>query len=336
MDKTVFVVDDSATNLATASEALEGHYNVITISSGEKAIHLLKKVKPDLILLDIEMPVMDGFDVLNYLKADEIYRNIPVICLTSMVDPNIEIMALERGVVDFIAKPFSAPVLLNRIRVHMDINGIIRERTHQLNSAKHDIVFVLADVVENRDELTGDHLGRTSRLVHKLVTMMQKKRIYEEQISEWEPALTAEHSLLHDVGKINTPDSILKKPDKLTAEEYEIMKNHALAGKKIIDKIIKRSGENVFLQNSLLFALYHHERWDGTGYPFGLKGEEIPLQGRIMAIVDVYDALTSTRPYKAALTDEVAVEIIKAERGRQFDPEVVDAFLEIKNRIKDA
>jgi len=336
MEKTIFVVDDSVTNLAAAAEALEDYYTVITIPSGKKALHLLEKVRPDLILLDIEMPEMDGFDILNHLKASEKYKDIPIIFLTAVLDSDIESKALEMGVMDFIVKPFSTPVLLNRIRIHLDISEVIRERTFQLNRAKQDIIFVLADVVENRDESTGDHLGRTSRLVSKLIYKMQEKRLYYDKIKGWDPVLVGEYSLLHDVGKINIPDAILRKPGKLTAEEYETMKSHVLAGRNIINKIIVRSGENVFLHNAVMFATYHHERWNGTGYPFGLKGEEIPVQGRVMAIVDVYDALISARSYKEAYSDERAIEIVKAEAGKHFDPKIVEIFCEITNRIKNS
>ena len=333
MDKIIFVVDDSITNLATATDALEEHYTVVTIPSGQRAVSLLKKIRPDLILLDVVMPEMDGFDVLKHLKSSEEYKDIPIIFLTATPDNQMEIKALEMGVVDFITKPFSPPVLLNRIRLHINISEIIRERTVQLNRAKQDIIFVLADAVENRDLSTGGHLGRTSMFAKMLVEKMLEQKIYYDQIKDWDSNLIAEYSLLHDVGKINTPDAILTKQGRLSPEEFEIIKRHTLAGKSIIEKIMTRSGENIFLYNSVIFATYHHERWDGKGYPFGLEGEEIPLQGRLMAIVDVYDALTSKRVYKDAFTKERAVEIIVDESGKQFDPKIVDAFCNILDQI---
>jgi len=329
MENTIFVVDDSFSNLSAAEEVLENHYNVRFIPSGEKAIALLGKIIPHLILLDIEMPGMNGFEVLEHLKGDEKTKDIPVIFLTAITNVEIETNALEMGVVDFIIKPFSAPVLLNRIRLHIDISEIIKERTHQLLRAKQDIIFVLADVVENRDESTSDHINRTARTVKLLIDEMQEKGIYSDQIKEWDSSMMAECSLLHDVGKINTPDAILSKPGKLTEEEFEIMKSHTLAGENIINKIIARSGENKFLYNAKIFATYHHERWNGAGYPYGLKGEEIPLQGRIMAVADVYDALISERPYKKAIEAEQAIKIIMGEKGKHFDPNIVDIFYEI-------
>jgi len=330
MKKNIFVVDDSISNLTMAEKALDPYYVVRTIPSGEKAVALLEKIKPDLILLDIEMPEMDGFDLLKYLKRDKRFHEIPVIFLTAKSDFSTEIQALEMGVVDFISKPFNPAVLVNRIKHHIDVNGLVQERTRQLYNAKQDIVFVLADIVENRDESTGDHLGRTSRLVKILLEYMLEKKLYYDQIAGWDFDLMAECSLLHDVGKINIPDAILKKPGKLTPEERVIMEKHTKVGEKIINKIIDRSGENVFLHHSKIFAISHHERWDGNGYPLGLKGEDIPLQGRIMAVADVYDALRSERVYKKAFTAAQSFEIILEEKGVHFDPYVVDVFSDIQ------
>ena len=335
MDKIIFVVDDSDTNLETAEAALEEHYDVITIPSGKKAIELLEKIKPHLILMDIEMPEMSGFDVLDSIKSNEEHQDIPIIFLTAMVNPDVETKALEMGVVDFITKPFSTPVLLNRVRLHIDISEVIRERTKQLVRAQQDIIFVLADVVENRDEVTKFHIDRTAMFVKLLLTAMKERGVYYEQVKDLSPDKLAESSLLHDVGKITIPDAILNKPSRLTAEEFEIMKTHVLAGKKIIKKVISRSGENVFLYNAKLFATYHHERWDGSGYPYGLKGDNIPLQGRIMAIVDVYDALISKRPYKDAFPDNIAIKIISEESGKHFDPKIVEVFLEIHEQFNN-
>ena len=334
MEKTIFVVDDVHTNLQKAQEALGEHYNLLTIASGEKALKLLKTNKPDLILLDIEMPGMDGFEVLSHIKSMKEYADIPIIFLTGTSKSETESAALGMGVVDFITKPFSTPVLLNRIRVHLDIADTIKARTEDLRRSKQGIIFVLADLVEHRDESTGKHLERTCRLVRKLVESMQKEKLYYDLVRTWSPSEMAECSMLHDVGKIKIPDTILNKPGRLTKEEYEVIKTHVQEGEDIIKKMIDHSGNNEFLNNSINFAAYHHERWDGTGYPFGLKGEEIPLQGRIMAVVDVYDALTSKRVYKDAMTDEEAMEIIQKDSGSHFDPNIVDIFSRIENRLK--
>jgi len=333
--KTVFIVDDSVTNLAMASDALKSTYTVRTIPSGKKTLDLLEKIKPDIFLLDIEMPDMNGFEVLRYLKNDERFSDIPVIFLTAKTDFDTEIQALELGVVDFIGKPFNPAVLFNRVKHHIDIDSLVRERTFQLQRARQDIIFVLTDMVENRDESTGNHLGRTNRLVKMLLEEMLARRIYYDQISGWDFDLIAECSLMHDVGKIATPDAILKKPGKLTSDEWVIMKEHTTSGEKIINKIIERSGENTFLRNSKIFAISHHERWDGSGYPYGLSGEAIPLQGRLMAIADVYDALMSKRVYKDAFSADEALKIILNEQGKHFDPLIVDTFYGIRSQVNE-
>jgi len=333
MKKTIFVVDDSISNLTAISEALSPYYAVRTIPSGAKAIERLERTAPDIVLLDIEMPEIDGFEVFRYIRGTERLKEIPVIFLTAKKDYATESKALEMGVVDFIGKPFNPAVLLNRVKHHINIAELVQERTSQLYNANRDVVFVLADVVENRDELTGDHLGRTSYIVKILLKRMLEKGVYDEQISGWDFDLMSECSLLHDVGKINIPDTILKKPGRLTTDEYEKMKTHAEYGENIIEKIIARSGENVFLRNAKIFAASHHEHWDGNGYPHGQSGENIPLQGRIMAIADVFDALMSERVYKEALPAEQALEIISSESGKHFDPLIVKVFIDSKEEI---
>jgi len=240
----------------------------------------------------------------------------------------------EMGAVDFVTKPFSVPVLLNRIKTHLDIDDIIRERTAQLNKLQNSIISVLANIVENRDKSTGGHIERTSAYIKILINEMKKRKIYINEIDEWDIERIISSARMHDLGKISITDIIVNKPGKLTDEEYIIMKTHAMEGERIIDEIIARTGEGEFLRNARLFAGYHHERWDGNGYPHGLKGEEIPLQGRIMAIVDVYDALVSERPYKEALTDDEAVQIIMQNAGSHYDPLIADVFYESRDLFK--
>lgn len=331
--KTIFVVDDNDTNLSTAKEALTEHYRVMTLPSGAKMFSLMEKIKPDLILLDIEMPEMDGFEALSRLKAQEKYADIPVIFLTGMVDTAIEVRGFELGVIDFITKPFSPPVLQNRIKTHLNIDELIKERTTQLETLKNGIVYAMADIVENRDKNTGGHIDRTAVYIAILLDAMFHSGIYVDEICDWDLDSVISSARLHDVGKISISDTILNKPGKLTDEEYTEMKNHSLEGEKIIDKIVSRTDNVEFLQNAKLFALAHHERWDGKGYPQGLKGEDIPLQGRIMAIADVYDALVSERPYKKAFSAEEAVKIITEGTGTQFDPHIIDVFKKVQEQF---
>jgi putative two-component system response regulator len=334
--KTIFVVDDSDTNLSMAEAVLEDYYHVMTMPSASKMFSLLEKVTPDLILLDIEMPGMDGFEALKRLKSDSLSVDIPIMFLTGRNDAEVEARGLEMGAVDFITKPFSAPVLQNRIKTHLGIDEIIRERTSQLHRLQNSIISVLADMVENRDKGTGGHIERTSKYIRILIEEMKKRGVYSGEIDAWDVERMISSARMHDLGKISITDVIVNKPCKLTEEEFEVMKSHVCEGERIIDEIISKTGEGDFLRNAKLFAGSHHERWDGKGYPRGLKGADIPLQGRIMAIVDVYDALVSERPYKKAFTHEEAVEIIMQSSGTHFDPLIAGLFYEVRDLIKTA
>ena len=338
--KTIFVVDDSDTCLSKVEEVLESQYRVMTLPSAAKMFAMLEKITPDLILLDIAMPEMDGYTALRILKDNPKTANIPVIFLTGQADVMVEAHSFDLGVIDFIVKPFSALVLLNRVKMHMDMDGVVRERTEhleqktkQMESLYDNIISILADVVESRDHLTGGHIERTTIQTKTLIDAMLERNVYADEIKSWNSDLVASSARLHDIGKIAVPDSILNKPDKLNDEEYEIMKKHVTAGEHIIDKIISKTKEESFWNKAKIFASYHHERWDGTGYPRGLKGLDIPLQGRILAVVDVYDALISERVYKKAFDHYKAVEIIKSESGKQFDPKIVEVFCDVHERF---
>lgn len=334
MRKTIFVVDDNDTNLSKAEEGLEDIYDVMTMPSGTRLFTILKKLKPNLILLDIEMPEMDGFQVLELLKQNKEYKDIPVIFLTGVRAPEVEVRGFENGVVDFITKPFSTPVLLNRVKLHIDVNLLIREHTEKLARNHQNMIFILADLVENRDSGTGGHIERTSEYVKVLVQEMQKEGVYEDEVRDWDIEMVGICAILHDIGKISVTDTILNKPDRLTEEEFAQMKNHASNGAQIINRVIARTGDDEFLHNALLFAEFHHESWDGLGYSHGMKGINIPVQGRIMAIADVYDALISERPYKPAFSHEKAVDIIMKDSGKRFDPKIADIFNSVHEKFR--
>jgi putative two-component system response regulator len=343
MQKTIFVVDDNGTNLSMAEDVLENQYRVMTLTSAVKMFAMLEKVKPDLILLDIEMPEMTGFEAMKRLKTMDSHSEIPVIFLTGLTDKTNEAYGIELGAVDFITKPFSEPVLLNRIRNHLHIDELIRERTEQLRERtiqlmrlQYGIVHALADIVENRDTNTGGHIDRTTVYIKILIDAMLAHGVYADEMCDWNIESVISSARLHDVGKIAISDSILNKPASLTNEEFQTMKSHSAAGERIIDQMVDQTGEAEFLRNARLSAAYHHERWDGSGYPYGLKGKDIPLHGRIMAIVDVYDALTTERPYKKPFTNDEAFDIIMKDAGKHFDPIVADVFCKIKNKIEEA
>jgi putative two-component system response regulator len=251
------------------------------------------------------------------------------------MDSSIEVQGFELGAVDFISKPFSAPVLLNRIRTHLHIAQLIHERTSPLRRLQNSIVYVLADMVESRDKSTGGHIERTTGYIKALMIAMMERGLYLEELRNWDLDVVASSARLHDLGKIAIPDIILNKPDKLTSAEYEIIKTHAIEGEKNIDRIVTRTGNEAFLHHAKMFAGYHHEHWDGLGYPHGLKGTDIPLQGRIMAVADVFDALISVRPYKKSIAYDEALKIIKMNAGKHFDPNIVDVFLEVRELFRE-
>ena len=339
--RTIFIIDDNETNLVMARDALMEHYRVLTLTSAAKMFTFLEKVRPDLILLDIKMPDIDGFEALKSLKENDLYKDIPVIFLTNLADAAVEAKGFQQGVVDFITKPFSGPVLLNRLKTHLDIDSIIRERTQeivkqkvQLQKLQNSIVHVVADMVEKRDHETGGHIERTTAYIELLLESLLKQKTYMNELRDIDFDMFVSSARLHDVGKITISDTILNKPGKLTDEEFEIMKTHAKEGEMIIDQISSRAGNEIFLSYAKLFAGYHHERWDGRGYPYGEERTDIPIHGRIMAFADVYDALISNRPYKKAFTHAEAMEIIKKGAGTQFDPLISEVFQSISDRLE--
>jgi len=252
-----------------------------------------------------------------------------------MTDATVEVRGFQLGVVDFITKPFSAPVLLNRIKTHLDMDEVVKERTQQIQRLKNAIVFSFADIVERRDNNTGGHIDRTTEYIKVLLEAMVKRGVHDDLLKNINHDSFISSARLHDVGKISIPDSILNKPDKLTDAEFAIMKTHAAIGEATIVQMASRASDDEFLQNAKLFAGYHHERWDGLGYPYGLKGSKIPIQGRVMAVVDVYDALMSDRPYKKAFSAEETEKIIKSGAGVQFDPYITDVFIEVADKFRE-
>jgi len=342
MQKTIFVVDDSETNLSSAKEALKEHHRVMTMPSAEKMFALIDKRTPDLILLDIEMPVMDGFQALTQLKSQRKYADIPVIFLTSMTNADIEARGFQLGVIDFINKPFSAPVLLNRLKTHLETDETIRARTaelehktRQLQTLQNGILSVLAGMVEDRDKTTGNHILRTSEYLEILIEGMKVRGVYSEELNDLDITLIVSSARLHDIGKISIPDAILNKPNRLTDAEFEIMKTHCTFGEHVIDKIAELTDDQEFLHYAKIFVKSHHEHWDGNGYPNGLEGHGIPLLGRIMSVVDVYDALTSERPYKKAMDQDQSMNIIMENAGTKFDPLITEVFWAVRASIKE-
>ena len=347
--KTIFMVDDNLTNLTVGKSALLEKYKVFTIPSGKKLFEMLDKAAPDMILLDIEIPDMNGYEIIKLLKSDKKTAQIPVIFLTARSDSGSELEGLTLGAVDYISKPFSPPLLLKRIEVHLlvekqkqelenynnNLQSIIEEKAKTVLDLQNAILKTVAELVECRDSTTGGHIERTQSYLRILIEALIEEQLYMEEVSRWDIDFMLQSSQLHDVGKIAIRDCILQKPAKLTPEEFEEMKSHTTFGIKVIEKIQENTSEPTLLEYAKVFASSHHERWDGTGYPQMLVGEGIPLQGRLMAIADVYDALISERPYKKAFTHEEALEIIREGSGSHFDPKLVEIFLRNEYKFRE-
>jgi putative two-component system response regulator len=332
--KTIFIVDDNNTNLLAAKMALDGTYRAFALPSAEKMFKLGEKIMPDLILLDLNMPEMDGFEAMQALKGDERLAQVPVIFLTAKNDEASEIRGFEMGALDFINKPFSAPILLKRIEHHLHTDRLIKESQQAVRDIHNATISVIADLVESRDKVTGGHIERTQLYLELLVGELLRSGRFSEEIAGWDLTVLLPSAQLHDVGKINVSDAILNKPGKLTDEEFRLIKRHPAEGEEIVEKIMSKTKDDGFLRHAKLFAGYHHEKYDGSGYPRGLSGDEIPLQGRLMAVADVYDALVTERPYKAAFSHDAAVEIIRDGSGAHFDPKIVEAFLGVSEDFR--
>ena len=327
--KIIFIVDDNDTNLMVAKQVLDEHYKTYALPSAEKMFKMTEKIIPDLILLDINMPEMDGFEAMKILKSNVKTKSIPIIFLTAKNDPDTEIKGFEMGALDFIIKPFSPPVLIKRIQSHIETDLLIKKSQKALRDIHNATISVIADMVENRDKITGGHVERTQTYLEILVNELIRTNKYTDEISGWDMTMLLPSAQLHDVGKISISDLVLNKPGKLTGEEFDTIKEHCAEGERVIQKIVNKTKDDGFLLHAKKFAGYHHEKWDGTGYPRNLKGSEIPLEGRLMAVADVYDALVSERPYKKPIPHEESVKIIKEGSGTLFDPEIVEAFLNV-------
>jgi putative two-component system response regulator len=338
MKTTVLIVDDIDVNRIILREILSEDYTILEASGGEEAVALVCDTfnLPDIILLDIMMPDMDGYEVLKFLKQNEYTKHIPVLFITSADAGTNESKALNAGSVDFISKPFNSDVVKARVKLHVQIKNynqhlakLVSEKTDEISHMQQRILETLATIVEYRSLESGQHIQRVKQMSKILINVMLTKPQYRALlISENYPDIVRA-TILHDVGKVGVPDRILLKPGRLTDEEYDVMKTHSEIGGSIVDSISKDvPKENLFIRHLKEIAMYHHERWDGKGYPRGLKETEIPVAARIVAIIDVYDAIMSKRVYKDAFPKEKCVEIIKEGRGSQFDPGIVDCFLE--------
>ena len=364
----IMIVDDEEINIRVVRKYLQkvGYKSFCDVTDSSTAIEAMLEEKPDLVLLDVMMPNVDGLAILHLARKEPSLRDLPIIILTAASDGSTKLEALDLGATEFLTKPVDRIELLLRVRnallvkSHMDelathsenLEHLVRERTYELERSRKEIVNCLARAAESRDGDTGQHVVRVGAYSGVIARELGFADSYVE--------LLEESAKLHDVGKIGIPDAILLKPGKLDPHEYQLMKSHCSVGTDIlhadsgtprtngttcpqsrIDKIMTHAG-SPFLKLAAVIAQTHHERWDGSGYPLGLKGEQIPIEGRIVAVADVFDALNNSRPYKKAFPLERCFEILQNGRGSHFDPQVVDAFFrrrkeisEIKQRLAD-
>jgi len=352
----IILVDDNKADLDLGRNLLKTFYEVFPAASASKLFGLLESVIPDLILLDIDMPETNGYEAIKKLKSNDRFAEIPVIFLTSKDDAGSEMEGLNLGAVDYVPKPFSGPLLLKRIEKELlivkqkkdiqqsqeslmsyanNLAKTVMEKTREVYDLQNAVLSTITNLIEFRDKLTAGHTTRTRLYIQALLEEMKRSGVYANEISEWNETALLSSVQLHDVGKIAIPDHILNKAGKLTEEEYEIMKTHVTVGVDAIEKIMSKTREHSFLRHALNITGTHHERWDGSGYPIGLSEKNIPLEGRMMAIADVYDALVMLRPYREALSHEEACKIIKDGSGKQFEPILVDVFFKVEKKFAE-
>jgi len=338
----VMVVDDTETNIDILVETLGDDYDVSVAMDGETALEDIAEDIPDLILLDIMMPGMDGYEVCEKLKADENTRSIPVVFVTAMGEEEDEAKGLALGAVDYITKPFKPGLVKARVRNHLELKihrdhleELVIQRTKELQLTQEVTIESMGALAEYRDPETGGHIKRTQNYVMVLAEQLKDHPNFKESLDSETIDLLYKSAPLHDIGKVAVRDNILLKPGKLTDEEFEEMKKHTVYGRDAIRYSSKKLGDNSFLTLAQEIAYTHQEKWDGSGYPQGLKNGEIPVPGRLMAVADVYDALISKRVYKPPFSHSKAVGIIREGKGSHFDPDMVDAFLQVEEKFRE-
>ena len=347
---TILVVDDTADNLKLMSGLLKDYYKVKIANNGKKALAIAAlDTRPDLILLDIMMPEMDGYEVCRQLKRDPMTRDIPVIFLTAKAEVEDEEMGLRLGAVDYVIKPISPPIVLARVETHLKLKASadflrdkagfleqeVARRTREVVAIQDATIFALASLAETRDSDTGNHIRRTQHYVKALADKIKSHPRFDAGLDDACIAMLFKSAPLHDIGKVGIPDHILLKPGRLEPHEFTIMKGHAALGRAVIERAERTLGMDVkFLSCAKEITQSHHEKWDGSGYPDGIIGKDIPLSARLMAVADVYDALISRRVYKDAVPHDKAVETITAGKGSHFDPDIIDAFFAIRDEFR--
>jgi putative two-component system response regulator len=324
--KKILVVDDNVTSLKQIAMFLSGSYDYFLRKSGAEAIWMCARECPDLVLLDVEMPGMDGFETIRILKGNPASSHIPVIFLTGNHDNATEVKGLKSGARDFIKKPVEKSILLHRLDLHLDIASYQSKLEDSVKTIADSLASSISELIECRDENTGGHVIRTSKYVEILGRDLRARGLFHDELSEIALEMMVRAAPLHDVGKIAISDQILRKPAQLNDEEFAVMKRHSAIGGEILEKMYARTPSQKYLMYAAMIAVSHHEKYNGRGYPNGLSGDDIPLCGRIMAVADVYDALVDDRVYRKGMSHSEAFRIIMDGRGTQFDPLVIDSF----------
>jgi cyclic di-GMP phosphodiesterase len=347
-EPSVLIVDDERVNIDILVDLLKPSYKTLVATSGEQALRRAGgEPAPDIVLLDVMMPQMDGYEVCRRLKADPGTREIPVIFVTALSEVGDETKGFTLGAVDYITKPFSPPIVEARVKAHLEnkhardfiadrnrvLEAMVLERTRELVATQDATILSMANLAETRDKETGYHLRRTQGYVRALALELREHPRFKDELDDRAIELLFKSAPLHDIGKIGVPDRILRKPARLTEEEYQDMKLHTLYGYEAIvatEAVLVAAGASAaaisFLRFARQVARSHHEKWDGSGYPDGLRGDAIPLSARLMSVADVYDALTSRRVYKPGVSHEQTIVEILNGRGTYFDPDVIEAF----------
>lgn len=338
----ILIVDDTEENVDILIATLGDHYDLSVAIDGESALEMLATMTPDLILLDVMMPGINGYEVCERLKQETRTLKIPIIFLTALGEAENEERGLALGAVDYIAKPFNPFLVKARVKNHLELKMhrdnlelLVQQRTAELELTQEVTIESMGTLAEYRDPETGGHIQRTKHYLKALALELRKNDKYAKALEQPVVEALYRSAPLHDIGKVGVPDHILLKPGKLSQEEFEQMKLHTVYGRDAIAKAAKKLGGNSFLRYALEIAESHQEKWDGSGYPNGWAGENIPLSGRLMALADVYDALISKRVYKAPFSHSKAKAILLEGRGKHFDPDIVDAFSAISEVFRE-
>lgn len=338
--KILIIDDDMAVTVIMKQMLISVGYDVVSLNESRDSVMIAKEYCPDLILLDVDMPHLNGFEVCVLLKQDKELENIPVLFLSGLNATKEKVEGFNVGGVDYITKPFQYEEVFARVKSHLQLRTLqhtleyqklVEEKIRSLSEAQSATIFAMAKLAESRDEDTGGHLKRVQEYCRLLAEALKESPSYSAQITPELIDCIQHAAPLHDIGKVAIPDSILLKPGRLTPEEFEIMKTHSSIGAENMQVVYNNYPENAFVGMGIEIALYHHERWDGTGYPDGLVGMNIPLSARIMAIADVYDALRSDRCYRKGFSHEETMKIMREGDGSHFDPEIMKYFFELED-----